>query len=312
MSQKKLFSLNSPLTQYFILAIALTWIFWIPTIFIAVSRNYFLPSILTFTQLFEEGFVDNFHVLIFIVNQIGVYGPMIAAFIILGKTRKKEGIVNLLKSMISWKVSIKWYGAIILLPLIITLASAGISFLYGADLSKIFNPGISAFYIVLMFINTILTSGLEEPGWRGYALPSLQEKYSANKSSIILGFIWSIWHYPFIIYLYLTQLNFGIFLSIVSVIGFTASTVGGTILFTWIYNNTNSVFLLIFFHGLMNFIPQIVMGGVTDSTGGVITALITWGIAILLVRLFGEQTLVKLTEEEIKARQEKKERKKKK
>lgn len=161
-------------------------------------------------------------------------------------------------------------------------------------------------FILLMFINTTLTSGLEEPGWRGYALPKLQENYTANKSSIILGFIWAIWHYPFLVYLNFVQLGTGAFLSVLAIIGFTASIVGGSILFSWVYNNTKSVFMTIIFHGLMNFIPQVVMGGVTDSMGGVIVALITWGIAILFVKRYGEQTLTGLTEEEIKTREEKK------
>jgi len=68
---------------------------------------------------------------------------------------------------------------------------------------------------------------------------------------------------------------------------------------------------MILFHGLLNFIPQVMLGGVTDSAGGFFTALITWAVAIILTRKFGEETLVKLTEEEIRIRQEKKQKKKK-
>lgn len=53
------------------------------------------------------------------------------------------------------------------------------------------------------------------------------------------------------------------------------------------------------------------MGGVTDSMGGVIVALITWGITIVFVRLYGEQNLTGLTEEEIKTKEEKKAQKEK-
>ena len=122
----------------------------------------------------------------------------------------------------------------------------------------------------------------------------------------ILGFIWAIWHYPFLVYINFVQLVTGAFLSVLAIIGFTASIVGGSILFSWVYNNTKSVFMVILFHGLMNFIPQVRMEGVTDSMGGVIVALITWGIAIIFVKRYGEQTLTGLTEEEIKVREEKK------
>lgn len=298
--------IEKSLILYFILAISITWLFWIPTLIISSINGYFVPSILTFNALISEGFVDDFHALIFIINQFGVYGPMIAAFVVLGITKKKEGVLGLLKSMGKANVKLKWYGAIILLPLVITLASAGISLLYGTDLSNLFNPGMAPLLVLLMFLNTTLTSGLEEPGWRGYALPKLQEKFTANKSSIILGFLWAIWHYPFLVYLNFVQLGTPPFLSVLAIIGFTASTVGGSILFSWVYNNTKSTFMAILFHGLMNFVPQVVMGGVTDSMGGVIVALITWGIAVILVRLYGEQTLTGLTEEELRAKEEKK------
>jgi membrane protease YdiL (CAAX protease family) len=307
MSEKSLLSLKNPIMQYFILAIGFTWLFWIPTLIIAALNDYFMPSILTFNQLISEGFVDNLHMITFILNQIGVYGPFIAAVIMISITKKKEGLKDLLKRIGKVKIKVKWYIIIVVLPLVIFFLSALLSFV---DLTQLFNPGMSVFLVFLMFINTTLTSGLEEPGWRGYALPTLQETFNANKSSIILGVIWSIWHYPYLIYLYLTQLNFGAYLSVLSIVGFTASTIGVTIIYTWIYNNTNSVFIVILFHGLLNFIPQVMFGGVTESAGGVITALITWAFAIILTWKFGQETLVKLTDDEKRIRAEKKERKK--
>lgn len=309
MSKQSIYSIKNPVLQYFLLALTITWAFWIPTLIIASLNDYFMPSILTFNQLISEGFVDGLHLVTFILNQIGVYGPLLASFIIIAITKKREGLNNLLHRIVKVKVHIKWYVVIIVLPLIIFFLSALLSFV---NLTNLFNPGMSVFLVLLMFLNTTLTSGLEEPGWRGYALPTLQESFNANKSSIILGFAWSIWHFPYLLYLYLTQLNFGVFLSIVSLVGFTASTIGVSIIYTWIYNNTKSVFLMILFHGLLNFIPQVMFGGVTDSAGGVITALITWAIAIILIRKFGEETLVKLTEEEKKLRAEKKEKRKQK
>lgn len=40
----------------------------------------------------------------------------------------------------------------------------------------------------------------EEFGWRGYALDKMLVKYGFLKGSLILGFIWGIWHIPWIFY----------------------------------------------------------------------------------------------------------------
>ena len=36
----------------------------------------------------------------------------------------------------------------------------------------------------------------EEYGWRGFALPRLQRRYSALVATLIVSAVWWIWHYP--------------------------------------------------------------------------------------------------------------------
>ena len=49
----------------------------------------------------------------------------------------------------------------------------------------------------LFFLYNVIYGGLsEEPGWRGFALPRLQAKFSPLVSSLILGVIWAVWHAP--------------------------------------------------------------------------------------------------------------------
>jgi membrane protease YdiL (CAAX protease family) len=52
--------------------------------------------------------------------------------------------------------------------------------------------------LVLTFLVFVFHGGgLEEPGWRGFALPLLQRRHSPLRSSLILSVIWAVWHLPF-------------------------------------------------------------------------------------------------------------------
>ncbi|MBU0496303.1 MAG: CPBP family intramembrane metalloprotease [Chloroflexi bacterium] len=51
--------------------------------------------------------------------------------------------------------------------------------------------------VILFYLYNITYGGLsEEPGWRGFALPRLQAKFSPLVSSLILGVLWAVWHAP--------------------------------------------------------------------------------------------------------------------
>jgi hypothetical protein len=297
--------IKNPSIIYFILAIGITWLLWIPTLIISTFNEYFVPSVFSIQLIFEEGFKNLTHLLVFSINQLGVYGPFIAAVITLLIFNRNEDLKFLFKSMVKWNVKLKWYGFILLIPVIINFGSLGLAALFGADMSLAFNPGMGISMILMAFFINLITSGLEEPGWRGFAVPEVNKKYSAYKSSIIVGIIWAIWHYPYVFYLNFVELNSGMFLTILAMAGFTAIMTFGSILYTWIYVNTESVFLLIIFHTLQNMIPILIIGGVIDPLGGFSTALFTIILAFLITRKYGEKTLKGLTEKELMEREKK-------
>ncbi len=89
----------------------------------------------------------------------------------------------------------------------------------------------------------ILATG-EEVGWSGYAVDTLQERWSALTTAITIGLVWAIGHYPSIIQ------QGGDFILILWA---TLGTVAMRILIVWLYNNTGkSVFVCILFHTIAN------------------------------------------------------------
>jgi membrane protease YdiL (CAAX protease family) len=86
----------------------------------------------------------------------------------------------------------------------------------------------------------------EEVGWRGYALPALQARYSALLASLILGVVWALWHLPVFFNPDTSYSNLPFFL-------FLPFIVLMTVLITWLFNSTGgSVLMAMFFHAVIN------------------------------------------------------------
>ena len=101
--------------------------------------------------------------------------------------------------------------------------------------------------VILFFLYNFIYGGLsEEPGWRGFALPRLQARFSPLVSSLLLGVLWAVWHAP---------ARFG---------GIEAKSVSDTlvewfliilvsVIFTWLFNRTDgSVLVTALIHPAMN------------------------------------------------------------
>lgn len=159
-----------------------------------------------------------------------IFSPTLSAVIISGLIGGPAGIQKLFSGFTRWKVGLKWYIAafsLALVPLFISL----VYIVLGNPIPGI-APGTTILFLLSNLLFTLFSGPIaEETGWRGFALPKLQEKYGALLSSIILGVIWAFWHLPF----YSqsgggTGMPFFIYLVMIIVI---------SIFLTWIYNNTN-------------------------------------------------------------------------
>jgi membrane protease YdiL (CAAX protease family) len=129
--------------------------------------------------------------------------------------------------------------AVIVLPLTI-LAALGASvplpswqlseYLYGAVIGGGFlGPGLC-----------------EEIGWRGFALPHLQRRYSALASSLIIGLAWAFWHWPNFVFSSESPPWWAVLVFILWVMAVS-------VLFTWVYNSTGgSLFAVVVLHGAIH------------------------------------------------------------
>ena len=222
-----------------------------------------LPLVFTSNHLFGVNVSYSFHYLT-------AYGPLFAASIVILSTRGVAGIRALFSRAIYWKVNLIWY-VVAFSPLIIYLLSAKLDFHLLGQINFLPNFGIGALFL------WIFNSGLgEEVGWRGFLLPELQKKYSPIKSSLILSVFWIIWHIPALFYLP-TYINLGLGILPILSIGITS----GSIIYTWLFNNTKgSIFMVILFHGVFNFVTASKAG---EGLPAAIISALTIIVAIILV-----------------------------
>jgi len=80
----------------------------------------------------------------------------------------------------------------------------------------------------------------EEIGWRGFALPRLEGLHGPALASLILGFLWALWHLPEFLVPRWSAESGGF--SLTSIILFSLVTITFTI--TWVFNNTRASILL--------------------------------------------------------------------
>jgi hypothetical protein len=276
------------------LAYAITWVLWLPVEWFAAQRGYIMPNPATLAELIKTGFQDGTHILLSIVSLLTA-GPMFAAIIVLAFESGRKGLRDLWQRSIHWRVGLRWYLIVTAIIFVIYLPSVAVSLFQGPapTARQVFAPLV---WFVPMFLYTLVASGLEEPGWRGYALPNLQTRHNARKASLILGIIWGIWHWPVFIPIYTSVLNapgasplqafITAFIQLVMYI--FGAVVGEAFIYTWLYNRTRSVFLCILLHVFHNMVATYV-GMVLPSAAQIIPALggITqWIIAIVLMRFF--------------------------
>ncbi|NVM27939.1 MAG: CPBP family intramembrane metalloprotease [Candidatus Helarchaeota archaeon] len=236
-----------------------------------------MPIILSPTGLAEP----RLHVFLL----LGAAGPLVGALLLTFVNEKREGLKRLWKKF--WNFKIKRMYLIVsflLFPMIL-----GIAFLFSVvtegvvpELGWMAQPWALPLWFFYYFI---FAGVFEEFGWRGFLLDRLQMFWSAVESSIVLGAIWAFWHIPawFITGEAHQGTSFYIFLIWVILL---------SILFTWIYNNTNgNLLVVVIFHAMADF--TLFIFPLQTIFGMIYLGIITVIVILFIISIFGSKKLVR-------------------
>jgi membrane protease YdiL (CAAX protease family) len=253
-------STRSQLINFFLITFGWSWLINLPRV-LANFKIITLPPMLST-----------------IMGYIAVFGPMIAAFLLTSIHSKKAGVKVLWKSGWNTKFPKVW-----LLPTLFLMPLMG---LLTFIILRAFNQPIDwsyglppAMIVPIGLLIWLLGSLPEEYGWRGYALPRLQRAFNPLVAGLFLGIIWGIWHLPLHFIEGTTQY-------VIPVWEYVVQTIVLSIIYSWLFNGTGSVFVAILFHTIAN-LTGAIFPYWTTSIGRWISFILLLAAAIIIVVVKG-------------------------
>jgi uncharacterized protein len=215
------FMRQHPLLCYFLIALGFTWVYEL-----IVYGLLHLPYLS-------------------IVGRLFILGPTLAAFIMMAITEGRAGVLRLLRSYVLWRVGIPWYLFILLgIPALVLLGDFVLPGAVAAFRAPA--PTFALSYVELFVVIFFGVALFEEPGWRGFALPRLQQHAGPLVGTLLLGVLWALWHLPLFLFV---PANVGAGTGFVGIlvpyVAFIVSTLALAVIFTWLFNNARGSLLLV-------------------------------------------------------------------
>ncbi|MFW9820096.1 MAG: CPBP family intramembrane glutamic endopeptidase [Candidatus Thorarchaeota archaeon] len=258
--------LSRSLGKYIIITFTFSWLFW-------------LPSLLSSFQIIPYEPIYNL-LLVF-----GGFGPFVASFSLTIKEGGKEGGIALWSK--GWHCEKKLYLIISLtaIPILCIIALLLANIFEGGTIFEYIDRYRSGYIFTEIFVMFFFSGPIQEEfGWRGYALYYLQSKFNAFESSLILGAIWSFWHYPLFLINGTALFNQNFY-------SYTISLLALSILFTWLNNNTNgSILAAIFFHTSINTTYSLFLYRITPL-GSIYFIILLDVFMVTILAIFGQEKL---------------------
>lgn len=185
-------------------------------------------------------------------NPLLLAATLIPAWIISGAWSRDRGVRDLMRTLVqppNWQ----WPAVALLAFPVLLLTSAAIA-------PRLHLPviepargtpltALAALCAVRFVHNLTFTAAFEEPGWRGFLLPRLQERFSPLVASVFVWLAWAVWHAPLDFSGGIGS-NMALWIKVRVIYFFPI-----TVLLTWLYNRSGGLLSVALFHAAMNVFP---------------------------------------------------------
>lgn len=204
-----------------------------------------------------HGITLNDHYFLYVPYLLGGLSPTIASYLSLKKNNRIKTVKDWLRNVFDFRHNVFSYIMVVFL---------GIVFIVPQCLVSGYENGAPLFAIIIMIPMMLLGGGLEEAGWRYILQPELEQKYPFTIATIIVSIIWWLWHLPLFYIQGVAQYGQNYFVFGIDVLGVSFALAS-------IRKNTNSVWLCVLFHCIVNSLGGIYV--INDNIrGNVITTIL--------------------------------------
>jgi len=185
-----------------------------------------------------------------------VFVPFVTALIVSALTDGKAGIMAVLRRLIRWQAPRHIWAFVLFIPAILGLVSIALNILLGGQVPQTPLLGAEsslAQVATLAFLFLIpVTGNIAELGFRGYALPVVQEKWGPLWGTLILGTFFGLWLLPEFFAVDSPQYAMG---GLSFLPFFVLTEIGWSYMMTWAYNKGRRSALIAgyIFHSAFNF-----------------------------------------------------------
>jgi membrane protease YdiL (CAAX protease family) len=244
--------------RYFALTFAYSWGLWLAALCLGEPVDAFPVGILYL---------------------LGGLGPSVGSLLLLLGEGGWKSAVSLLRRVLDFgSMGVRGFSLVVAVSVLpnlfaVLLTEGGASGLFAMDLSYVRSLPWIGFLLVVAVV--------EEVGWRGYALPRLLEEHSKLASSLVLGFIWALWHFP--LFLIPGTWQSGLGFATPAFWRYLLQILPRSVIYTWIYvRNCGSLSSAVAAHALIN-----MSGELFDVTSRADTArmILETALAALLLRV---------------------------
>jgi len=184
-------------------------------------------------------------------KSVGAFAPLLAAATLIFRKDRWAGVKTFLRQVFDFRAKPIYYAVALLLPIAIHLIPHYLAPALGFEVANTLFPAeipVSPiiFAIPYFFLMLLIGGGQEEFGWRGYAQQPLQEKIGIIPASLLIGFVWGLWHLP----LWVMP---GVGNSTYPFPAFLMMTTSISLVYAWIFNKSGQkLILVILFHAMNN------------------------------------------------------------